>query len=128
ADCVMPSFTNPNNVSIVTGVPPRVHGIAGNFFLDRSTGDAVMVDDPRYLRASTLLAALSKAGVPTAAVTAKDKLTRLIGHELSGICFSSEKAGTTSLSEHGLETVEALVGRPQPDMYSPDLSLYVLDA
>ena len=35
ADCVMPSFTNPNNLSIVTGVPPSVHGIGGNFFYDK---------------------------------------------------------------------------------------------
>ena len=27
-DCVMPSFTNPNNLSIVTGAPPSVHGIS----------------------------------------------------------------------------------------------------
>lgn len=35
ADCVVPSFTNPNNLSIVTGAPPSVHGICGNFFLIR---------------------------------------------------------------------------------------------
>src|SRR5215510_15866933 len=28
----MPSFTNPNNISVITGVPPSVHGISGNFF------------------------------------------------------------------------------------------------
>src|SRR5690606_15098207 len=32
ADCVVPSFTNPNNLSIVTGVPPAAHGISGNYF------------------------------------------------------------------------------------------------
>ncbi len=30
ADCVVPSFTNPNNLSIVTGQPPAVHGISGH--------------------------------------------------------------------------------------------------
>jgi phosphonoacetate hydrolase len=35
ADCVVPSFTNPNNLSIVTGVPPVLHGICGNFYYDR---------------------------------------------------------------------------------------------
>ena len=34
ADCVVPSFTNPNNLSIVTGAPPAVHGICGNYFFD----------------------------------------------------------------------------------------------
>jgi len=128
ADCVMPSFTNPNNASIVTGAPPSVHGIAGNYYLDRETGERVMVNDARMLRGTTLLALLSQAGIRAAAVTAKDKLTRIIGHGLDGPCFSSERAGQTTLSEFGVESVEALVGRPQPDMYSPDLSLYVLDA
>src|SRR2546430_1385616 len=49
----LPSFTNPNNVSIVTGVPPSVHGICGNFFLDRETGETVMMNDASYLRAET---------------------------------------------------------------------------
>jgi len=128
ADCVMPSFTNPNNASIVTGAPPREHGIAGNYYLDRETGEEIMVNDARMLRGSTLLALLSQAGIPTAAVTAKDKLTKLIGNGLNGPCFSSERADQTSLAEYGFETGEALVGRPRPDMYSPDLSLYVLDA
>src|SRR5690554_5960398 len=128
ADCVMPSFTNPNNASIVTGAPPSVHGIAGNYYLDRETGERVMVNDARMLRGSTLLALLSQAGIRTAAVTAKDKLTRIIGHGLQGPCFSSERASQTSLQAYGADTVQALVGRPQPDMYSPDLSLYVLDA
>ena len=128
ADCVMPSFTNPNNASIVTGVPPSVHGIAGNYYLDRESGDRVMVNDARMLRGSTLLALLSQAGIATAAVTAKDKLTRLIGHGLEGPCFSSERAADSCLQAYGFATAEQLVGRSQPDMYSPDLSLYVLDA
>ena len=32
---MVPSFTNPNNLSIVTGAPPAVHGICGNYFYDR---------------------------------------------------------------------------------------------
>src|SRR5581483_2490831 len=38
ADAVVPTFTNPNNVSIVTGAPPAVHGISGNYYLDRASG------------------------------------------------------------------------------------------
>ena len=84
ADCVIPSFTNPNNLSIVTGAPPAVHGIAGNFFLDPDSGEEVMMNDPRFLRAETLLAAHSREGVKVAVVTAKDKLRRLLGHGLRG--------------------------------------------
>lgn len=128
ADCVMPSFTNPNNVSIVTGVPPAVHGISGNFYLEPETGREIMVTDATLLRGPTLLGLMSQAGVPTVAITAKDKLRKILGHELQGISFSTEKAATCNLAEHGIENVEALVGRPTPDMYSGDLSLYVLDA
>ncbi|WP_426915587.1 hypothetical protein, partial [Staphylococcus shinii] len=64
-----------------------------------------------------------------AAVTAKDKLRKMLGHRMEGgICFSSEKAGSATIAENGIEHVEALVGRQTPDMYSPDLSLFVLDA
>jgi phosphonoacetate hydrolase len=131
-DAAMPTFTNPNNLSIVTGAPPSVHGISGNFALDRATGAEVMMTDPAMVRTPTLLALMSQAGVATAAVTAKDKLRRMLGHGLAvsreGICFSSEAAGSCTLAEHGVEGVEALVGRPKPDMYSADLSLFVLDA
>ena len=62
ADCVVPSFTNPNNLSIVTGAPPSVHGICGNYFWDRDAQAEVMMNDPRYLRGGTLLAAFADAG------------------------------------------------------------------
>ena len=119
ADAAMPTFTNPNNVSIVTGVPPSIHGIAGNYYLDRETGREIMMTDERLMRCETILALMAGAGVKTAAITAKDKLRKLLGRNLSGICFSSEYAAPE---------VEAMVGRPKPDMYSADLSLFVLDA
>src|SRR3984957_9340402 len=126
ADAAMPTFTNPNNVSIVTGVPPSVHGISGNFALDRDTGAEIMMTDPAMVRTPTLLALMSRAGVATAAITAKDKLRRILGHGLAvdrgGIAFSSEFADKCTVGEHGIDNVEALVGRPKPDMYSADLS------
>jgi phosphonoacetate hydrolase len=129
ADAAMPTFTNPNNVSIVTGAPPVVHGISGNYYLDRATGEEIMIVDASPMRATTILAEMSRAGVRVAAITAKDKLRKMLGHRMDGgICFSSEKAGSASLAENGIERVEALIGRPAPDMYSPDLSLFVLDA
>jgi phosphonoacetate hydrolase len=129
ADAAMPTFTNPNNVSIVTGAPPAVHGISGNYYLDRATGEEIMIVDARPMRATTILAEMSRANVRVAAVTAKDKLRKMLGHQMQGgICFSSERAGDATLAENGIEHVEALVGRPAPDMYSPDLSLFVLDA
>ena len=37
----MPSFTCPNNMSIVTGTEPETHGISGNFFIDPETQEPV---------------------------------------------------------------------------------------
>jgi phosphonoacetate hydrolase len=128
ADCVVPSFTNPNNLSIVTGVPPSVHGICGNYFFDREAGAEVMMNDPRYLRCGTILAAFSRAGARVAVVTAKDKLRRLLGHEMRGVCFSAEKANETTEAEHGVADGLGLVGLPLPSVYSAELSEFVFAA
>ena len=128
ADCVMPSFTNPNNLSIVTGVPPAVHGICGNFLYDPQSGTEVMMNDPKWLRAPTILAALADAGRKVAVVTAKDKLRRLLGHKMRGVCFSAEKADGVTMSEHGIEGVLKLVGQPLPSVYSAALSEFVFAA
>ncbi len=128
ADCVMPSFTNPNNLSIVTGAPPAVHGICGNYLYDTDSGVEVMMNDPKWLRAPTLLAALAERGSQVAVITAKDKLRKLLGHKLQGICFSAEKADQVSMAENGIEGVLALVGMPLPDVYSAALSEFVFAA
>jgi phosphonoacetate hydrolase len=128
ADCVIPSFTNPNNLSIVTGAPPAVHGICGNYLYDTESGVEVMMNDPKWLRAPTLLAALAEAGCKVAVVTAKDKLRKLLGHRLRGICFSAEKADQATLEEHGIDGVLALVGMPVPSVYSAELSEFVFAA
>jgi phosphonoacetate hydrolase len=127
-DCVIPSFTNPNNLSIVTGAPPSVHGISGNYFYDRETDVEVMMNDPKYLRSDTILAAFSGEGAKVVVVTAKDKLRRLLGHGLKGTCFSAEKAEETTDDEHGLADALAVVGRPLPSVYSADLSEFVFAA
>ncbi|MGQ3002111.1 phosphonoacetate hydrolase [Hydrogenophaga sp.] len=127
-DCVMPSFTNPNNLSIVTGAPPSVHGICGNYFFDPEQNAEVLMNDARYLRAPTILAQLAKAGGKVAVVTAKDKLRSLLGHGLQGICFSAEKADQATLVDNGIEDVLAKVGLPLPSVYSADLSEFVFAA
>jgi phosphonoacetate hydrolase len=91
-----------------------------------------MMTAPDMLRSDTILALMSQAGLPVAAITAKDKLRAMLGRGLrigdNAICFSSEWADHCTQEKHGIENVEALVGRPRPDMYSADLSLFVLDA
>ncbi|KAF2667874.1 Phosphonoacetate hydrolase [Microthyrium microscopicum] len=129
AQCAMPSLTNPNNVSIITGVPTAIHGISGNFFLDRETGKEEMILDDKFLWGSTILEFMSKRGVRVAAITAKDKLRLILKHGLEGaICFSSQYAKDCTVAENGIDNVEEWVGRSTPSQYSGDLSIFVLDA
>jgi phosphonoacetate hydrolase len=128
ADCVVPSFTNPNNLSIVTGAPPSVHGICGNYFFDADARAEVMMNDPKYLRAGTILAAFADAGAKVAVITAKDKLRALLGHRLRGICFSAERAGEVSIGENGIDDAMALAGMGVPSVYSAELSEFVFAA
>jgi len=112
----------------VTGAPPAVHGICGNYLYDTASGTEVMMNDPKWLRAPTLLAALAQAGCTVAVITAKEKLRKLLGHEMRGICFSSEKADQVTQAEHGIEAVVQLVGLPVPSVYSAELSEFVFAA
>lgn len=133
ADCVVPSFTNPNNLSIVTGAPPAVHGICGNFILDPDTGEEVMMNDPKYLKVDTIMKTFHDAGASVAVVTAKDKLRNLLGHGLDfssgrAVSFSSEKSDQVSLAENGIENVVEMVGKPVPSVYSADLSEFIFAA
>lgn len=129
ARCVMPSLTNPNNTSIVTGAPISKHGIAGNYFLDPETWKEEMIVDDSQLIGPTILELMSKQGVRVAAVTAKDKLRKILQHGLKdAICFSAEKAASCTLKENGIENVEVWLGQKQPSQYSGTLSQFVIDA
>jgi len=133
ANCVVPSFTNPNNISIVTGVPPVVHGICGNFCYDKANDREVMMNESELLRTPTIFKAFQDAGAKIAIVTAKDKLRRLLGNELSfgaggAICFSSEKSDQVSLADNGIDNVLDLVGMELPSVYSAELSEFIFAA
>ena len=133
AASVIPSFTNPNNLSIITGRPPSVHGIAGNYFYDVANDREVMMNDPQFLRAPTILAGMYDAGFKVAAVTAKDKLRSLLAHGLDysdgrAIAFSSEKADQATMKTNGIDDVLKFVGLPLPEVYSADLSEFVFAA
>ena len=131
AEGTVPSFTCPNNMSLITGAPPAVHGISGNYYLNEH-GAAVVMTGPELLRSRTIIAEFADAGARVVAITAKDKLRKQLGKGLDltqgNISFSSEYASRCTLTENGIDNVLELVGMPQPDMYSMDLSLFVLEA
>lgn len=133
AHSVIPSFTNPNNLSIATGRPPAVHGICGNYLYNPETGEEVMMNDPKFLRAPTVFQAFYDAGAKVAVVTAKDKLRALLGKGLKfedgrAMCFSAEKSDTTTKAEHGIDNASKHFGLPVPEVYSAELSEFVFAA
>ncbi len=126
---VIPSFTNPNNMAIVTGVPPKVNGICGNFYWDTELQEEVMMNDPKYLKVPTILSQLSQNNHKVAVVTAKDKLRKMLAHNLDGICFSAEFANQATLEENGIADVEeGLMGKERPGIYDPYISVYCIEA
>ena len=152
----MPSFTNPNNIAIVTGAPPAVNGICGNFYYDTVSGEEVMMNDASLLRCETLLSALATEGTPVLVVTAKKKLEALLTDGLplapGGESFgcSCEGAGdavvdgriaallesgsirsdriSVSSGSAGSTSMASLVGREAPTIYDPEASVFVLEA
>ncbi len=133
AHSVIPSFTNPNNLSIATGRPPAVHGICGNFLIDPDTGEEVMMNDVKFLRAPTIFSTFYNAGKKVAVVTAKDKLRSLLGAELKfdegrAFCFSAERSDTTTVAEHGIDNASKWLNTPVPEVYSAELSEFVFIA
>ena len=110
AHSAIPSFTNPNNISIVTGQPSSIHGICGNFFYTPSTGEEVMMNDPQYLRAPTIFEKYYESGAKIALVTAKDKLRTLLGNGLKyddnrALCSSAEKSDQATMEFNGIDNV-----------------------
>jgi phosphonoacetate hydrolase len=132
ADGTMPSFTCPNNMSIITGTPASRHGISGNYYLDTATGKPIVMTGPELLRGDTILSRFANAGAKVVSITAKDKLRKQLGKNLDvskgNICFSSEAAGRCTMQENGIENATGLTGMAQPDIYSMELSLFVLEA
>lgn len=128
ANSVIPSFTNPNNIAIATGVPSEINGICGNYYYNEDTGEEVMMNSPEFLRCPTVFAAAARAGRKVAVVTTKDKLRLLLGNGLEGICFSVEKAGPQVFTEQGIEALEHVRGGVVPGIYDPDASIYCLEA
>ncbi|WP_299636586.1 phosphonoacetate hydrolase [uncultured Ruegeria sp.] len=133
AHSVIPSFTNPNNLSIATGRPPIVHGICGNYLIDPDSGEEVMMNDVRFLRAPTIFSQFYDAGFRVAMVTAKDKLRALLGAGLKfdegrAVAFSSERSGETTLAEHGIDNASKWLGMDVPEVYSAELSEFVFAA
>ena len=114
---MIPSVTNVNNVSILTGEYPEVHGITSNYYYDRATGREVYMESPDFIRARTLLEVGADVGLKTALLTSKDKLRSLLNRG-AHISFSAEAPPGW---------VARRIGDP-PHIYSVDVDIWLLKA
>ena len=115
--CMMPSVTNVNNVSLVTAAYPDTHGISSNYRLVRETGKEIYMESGEYVLAETMFQRLERRGGKSALVTSKDKLRTLLADGAT-IAVSSEQAP---------EWVVREVGAPPP-IYSLEVNGWVVEA
>jgi len=81
----MPSVTNVNNVSLITGGPPALHGITANYYFDRDTGQSVYMESADFILAPTIFERATAQGRRSAVITSKDKLRTLIARGASEV-------------------------------------------
>lgn len=141
AHAFLPTVTNTNNVSIITGVAPSVHGVVANTILEsKKTGKGegeILIETPLIqksaLKCESILSCASQKGHPVLVVTAKKKLVNLLGngvHHNSLIVAIEDLNDENSpslkaLEEKGLEGAIGEAG-PPPHIYTPEASVYCL--
>ena len=114
---VLPSVTNVNNASLVTGCFPDQHGIVSNFYFDPRTGRSVMMESAEFLLRPTLFELAGRLGFRSAIVTAKDKIKTLLSRG-AHIAVSAEMP----------EPALVLAAGSRPDMYSAEVNRWVFRA
>jgi len=114
---MVPTVTNVNNASILTGKFSMEHGITGNYYYDKSSRSEIYMDSASFLRCNTLLQEASNKRFKTLLLTVKDKLRRLLN-----------RGTTTSFSvENPSPWILKKIGKP-PSIYSANSSTWLLDA
>ena len=114
---MMPSVTNVNNVSIVTGRYPSEHGISSNYRMVRETGEDIYMESGEYILSETFFQRAKKMGARTILSTSKDKLRTLLS-DGADVAISSEQAPTWAVEG---------VGEPPP-IYSLDVNGWTIRA
>jgi phosphonoacetate hydrolase len=114
---MIPSVTNVNAVSLVTGQNPDQHGITTNFYFDRTTGEEVFMESSTFIKTSSILEHSRKRGLKTALITSKEKLRTLL-HRGTTISFSAEDPHPAIVAD---------IGAPPP-IYSIDVNIWLLRA
>jgi len=114
---VIPTVTNVNNVSIITGEFPIMHGITGNYFYEYETDSFKYMESAEYLLCPTLLERAKEKGMSTALLTSKEKLLRLL-QKGADIAVTAEKPPAYLIKEIGISA----------DVYSAEINIWLFKA
>jgi hypothetical protein len=130
----MPTRTNPNHVTLLTGALAESHGVTGNWYWDRRAGKPHPLDDPALVEMETLFttAAASRPPRVTVAAFSKERLGRLFaavpprqhGPDVLWAPDSSASAGHVGIANDG-ETIDGLIAatvKREPDLAVVNLS------
>ena len=114
---MMPSVTNVNNTTMVTGHYPAQHGIVSNYWLDRQAGIEEYVESGDFICADTIFTQCRRQGGRSLLAASKDKLRRLLGDD-TNLAFSSESPTAAAVTD---------AGHP-PDIYSLEVNGWTINA
>lgn len=114
---LMPSVTNVNNASIITGVPPDINGITGNAFLNPATGKEELTEDPDLVLTPTIFERAHKAGVLSMLFSCKTKTVRLLSRG------ADDTLAWETASAEWLQRLGA-----KPDIYSREVNYWMMEA
>ena len=108
---MMPSVTNVNNISILTGQYPSKHGICSNYNYSMKTNQGVYLEENKYIQSETIFDIYSKNNLTTLLATSKNKLkTLILSNSNNNTSFSAEKPTEKDIIDFGMGN---------PDMASP---------
>ena len=107
----MPAVTNTNNASICCGVPASAHGITGNSYLNRDTGQEDFMEDSRLLLAPTLFQKAARKGLKSGLFTSKKKTATLLNGGTS-LVVAAETPSPELIQRYG----------PAPPIYSAEIN------
>ncbi len=114
---VIPSVTNVNNVSIVCGAWPEVHGITANYWHNPQTGAGTYMESPEFLLAENLFQKSARSGLKSAVFTSKNKL-KLMLEQGASFSVSAENPAPGLVSAVG----------PAEDVYSAGINHWLYRA
>ena len=114
---LMPSVTNLNNASIVTGELPAIHGITGNSYVNPTSGEEEFMESADLVLAPTLFERAAKKGIKSILFASKKKTIGLL-YKGTSDSISPETASPIWIQRSGTP----------PSIYSREVNYWLMES